>query len=216
VAGTSLEVEAVNRALRAAVMGVLLLSPVALTACSAGQVAQTATQERDKVGGSARVGDLVLREVRLAYPPAGRYEEGADARLIAAISNDGSTDDTLVSITSDGFSSVEVTGGTTTPATGTAPPAGTTPPAATGTGLTVPVPADSNVFLGGDGGPIVTLSGLSDDFTAGESLEVTMTFAEAGEVTVVALVDVPARDLPRGETFDFHQEAGGEEHGGSE
>src|SRR5688500_6382196 len=41
---------AVNRALRAATMGVLLLPPVALSACSAGQVTQTATQERDKVG----------------------------------------------------------------------------------------------------------------------------------------------------------------------
>jgi hypothetical protein len=53
----------VNRALRAATMGVLLLSPVALSACSAGQVTQTATQERDKVGAMGQVGDLTLRAV---------------------------------------------------------------------------------------------------------------------------------------------------------
>src|SRR3712207_9405987 len=58
---------AVNRALRAATMGVLLLSPVALTACSAGQVPQTATQNRDKVGRSEerRVG----KECRSRWSP---------------------------------------------------------------------------------------------------------------------------------------------------
>ena len=50
-----------NRALRAATMGVLLLSPVALSACSAGQVTQTATQERDKTGAQAQVGDITVR-----------------------------------------------------------------------------------------------------------------------------------------------------------
>ena len=59
-----------NRALRAATMGVLLLSPVALSACSAGQVTQTATQERDKTGAQAQVGDITLRQVQLAYPEA--------------------------------------------------------------------------------------------------------------------------------------------------
>lgn len=196
-----------NRALRAAVMGVLLFSPVALTACSAGQVAQTATQDRDRVGGTAQVGDIILRDARLAYPTGGQYQAGSDAQLIMAISNGGSTDDTLVSISGDGFSSAEVTGGTTTPVAGTAPQ--------DGTGLAVPVPADSNVFLGEDG-PTVTLDGLTEELTPGESLDVTMTFAEAGDVTVTALVDVPSRDLPRGDAFDFHEEEGGEEHGGSE
>jgi hypothetical protein len=45
----------VKRALRAAIVGVALFSPVALSACSAGQVTQTATQERDKVGAMAQV-----------------------------------------------------------------------------------------------------------------------------------------------------------------
>ncbi len=47
-----------NRALRAATMGVLLLSPVALSACSAGQVTQTPSQVRDKTGAQAQVGDI--------------------------------------------------------------------------------------------------------------------------------------------------------------
>ena len=70
-----------NRAPRAAVLGVLLLSPVALAACSAGQVSQTATQEQN-LGNSADVGDLALRGLQLPYPTGGVYESGDDARLV--------------------------------------------------------------------------------------------------------------------------------------
>src|SRR4029453_15292558 len=84
---------AVNRALRAATMGVLLLSPVVLSACSAGQVTQTATQERDKVGAMAQVGDLTIRAVRLARPRGGAYDRGDDAELQMAIVNTGDEPD---------------------------------------------------------------------------------------------------------------------------
>jgi hypothetical protein len=63
----------VNRALRAAITGALLLTPVTLSACSAGQVNQTSTQNRDKVGPSVEVGDLEVRQVQIAYP--GEREE---------------------------------------------------------------------------------------------------------------------------------------------
>ena len=68
-----------NRALRAATMGVLLLSPIALTACSAGQVTQTATQERDKTGGQAQVGSLTVRQAALESPREGFGEAEIDA-----------------------------------------------------------------------------------------------------------------------------------------
>src|SRR4051812_26242937 len=89
-------------------MGVLLLSPVALSACSAGQVTQTATQERDKTGAQAQVGDITLRGGQLAYPPSGSYHPGDDAELQLAIVNGGTEDDTLVSVTGKGFSSAEI------------------------------------------------------------------------------------------------------------
>ena len=94
---------AVNRALRAATMGVLLLSPVALSACSAGQVTQTATQERDKTGGQAQVGDITLRAGRAREPPRRQLRAGDDAELQLAIVNAGTEDDTLVAIDGDGF-----------------------------------------------------------------------------------------------------------------
>jgi copper(I)-binding protein len=99
----------VNRALRAATMGVLLLSPVALSACSAGQVTQTATQERDKTGAQAQVGDITLRQGQLLSPSGGgTYDRGDDAELQLAIVNGGTEDDTLVSVDGKGFSSAEI------------------------------------------------------------------------------------------------------------
>jgi copper(I)-binding protein len=98
----------VNRALRAATMGVLLLSPVVLSACSAGQVTQTATQERDKIGAQAQVGDITIREGQLAAPSTGSYEQGEDAQLQLALVNGGTESDTLVGVDGKGFSSAEI------------------------------------------------------------------------------------------------------------
>ena len=183
------------RALRAATIGVLLVSPVALSACSAGQVTQTATQDRDKTGSMAEVGDLTLREISLAYPNGGAYRAGGDAELQMAIANDGEQDDALVSIEGEGFDGVEVT-----PAESTATTVGTAP------GNGIAVPTDSIVFLGAEDGPTVTLTGLAEELTPAESLELTLTFQRAGEVTVLAIVGTPDRSLPRGEPFDFHHE----------
>jgi copper chaperone PCu(A)C len=242
----------VNRALRAATMGVLLLSPVALTACSAGQVAQTATQNRDKVGPEAAVGDISLRQITLAHPTDGLYEEGESAELQLAIVNGDTESDTLVGIEGEAFDGVVVSGEAaavpttpgaapvaTTPATPTTPGAapqttapGTTPtpgtvptpsvPAAPATPtasseVDIPIPAGSTVFLGGAGGATVELADLTEELTAGQSIEVTLTFERAGEVTVQALVATPERVVPREEPFDFHHEEGEEgAEGGAE
>ncbi|MCU1606304.1 MAG: uncharacterized protein JWP46_2769 [Modestobacter sp.] len=195
-----------NRALRAAAMGVLLFSPVALSACSAGQVAQTADQNRDRVGGMADAGDIAIRQARLAYPVTGEYQQGGDARLLTAVTNGGRTDDTLVSITGPDFGGAEVTGPTVTATTGSAAP---------GAGnLNIPVPAESSVYIGGDG-PVVTLTGLSQTFTPGQSLDATMTFEKAGAVAVQVLIGTSTRDLPRGKAFDFNQHAEGAGSSGS-
>jgi copper(I)-binding protein len=117
----------VNRALRAAAIGVLLIGPVALSACSAGQINQTASQNRDKVGALTRVGDLTLRGVEIAYPQGGSYARGDDAVLNGAIVNDGTAADRLVSITGQGFTGIDVTGtgAQASAASGTASPSGT-------------------------------------------------------------------------------------------
>ena len=134
-----------NRALRAATMGVLLLSPVALSACSAGQVTQTATQERDKTGGMAQVGNITIREAALAAPTDGAYARGDDAELQLAIVNSGEDADTLVGITGPGFGGAQISeGAAASAATTSAPPSGaTTSPAAPTTAGTSPSTATS-------------------------------------------------------------------------
>jgi copper(I)-binding protein len=236
-------------------MGALLLSPIALTACSAGQVSQTATQNRDKVGPEAAVGDITLRQITLAHPQEGLYEEGENAELQMAIVNTSTEADTLVGIEGEVFDGVLVSGQATAspavpgspsaePVATTAPAAPTTPgtapqttapeatpspgalptptvPAAPSTPtasseVEIPVPAGSTVFLGGASGATVELADLSEELTAGQSIEVTLTFEQAGEVTVQALVATPDRVVPREEPFDFHHEEGEEGSEGAE
>jgi copper(I)-binding protein len=181
----------VNRALRAATMGVLLLSPAALSACSAGQVTQTATQERDKVGAMGQVGDLTIRAVEFASPGENGYERGDDADLKLAVVNRGPEDDTLVDVSGEGFGDVEFDDGSTGSA------------AADG----IEIPAGGSVFVGEDELG-VTLTDLDDALTTGKYLELTFTFENAGEVTLPVTVSTPDESIERGEAFDFHE--GGE------
>jgi copper(I)-binding protein len=176
----------VNRALRAATMGVLLLSPVVLSACSAGQVTQTASQERDKTGAQAQLGDITLRAAQLAYPRGGAYETGDDAELRVAIVNSGADTDTLTRVEGDGFSGADISDDE------------------------IEIPADSTVFVGEDD-VTITLTDLDQGLTTGQILQVTLTFEKAGDVTVPVSVGNPDRALERGETFDFHQ---GQENSG--
>ena len=187
-----------NRALGAATAGVLLLSPLALSACSAGQVTQTASQERDKVGALAQVGDITVRAVELASPRAGSYEAGDDAEMTLAVVNSGEEADTLVGVDGEGFGDVEIR----TAATGGS---------AAGSDE-IEIPTDTTVFVDGDDASI-TLTDLDESLTVGQYLELTLSFENAGDVTVPVTVANPEDEQERGEAFDFHQEEEGQEEG---
>ena len=215
-----------NRALRAATMGVLLLSPIALSACSAGQVTQTATQQRDKTGAMAQVGHITLREAQLAYPTGGTYEAGDDAELMVAIVNEGDKSDTLTGVDGKGFSDAVISDGTSSSAatssaapssaatsgsaaSSSAPSSSATSSSATPSG-SIEIPAGTTIYVGLDDSS-VTLTGLDDSLTTGQFLDVTLTFEEAGDVTVPVTVANPKRALEHGDPFDFHQ---GEDNSG--
>jgi copper(I)-binding protein len=213
----------VNRALRAATMGVLLLSPVVLSACSAGQVTQTATQQRDKTGAQAQVGDISLRQAELLPPRGGSYAAGDDADLQVAIINGGTEADTLVRVAGNGFGSAEIQGPTTgTSASTSASPStsasastsaspSTSADSSTSTSTStstesrssvIEIPAGASVFVGGSDYN-VTLKNLRESLTTGQYLEVTFTFRNAGEVTIPVTVANPGAET-RGKAFDFH------------
>ncbi|MCF6745399.1 copper chaperone PCu(A)C [Blastococcus sp. KM273128] len=208
-----------NRALRAATMGVLLLSPLALSACSAGQVTQTVEQQRDKVGAMAEVGDIALRQIAVVAPEDGEYPAGEDAPLRLAIVNTGTEDDTLTGVSGEGFADVEIeageAGSSSEQPTGTGFGSTEDSPATAGAGELV-IPAGSTVFLGEDSDSAITLTGLDEALTTGRVLELTFTFENAGEVTTVVPVAALAEPRERGDAFDFHHEEEGETGGGTE
>ncbi|MCF6733666.1 copper chaperone PCu(A)C [Blastococcus sp. KM273129] len=205
-----------SRTVRKVILALFLPLLMMASACSAGQVTQTATQERDKTGGFGSVGDVTIRAVQLAYPPEGIYRPGDQAELSMAIVNSGRQDDELLSITGDFFTGVTVTGAPAATATvppvasdtliaarrGEAEPVTAPPTGATGT-ANIPLPADEAVYLGMSGGPSVVLTGLTRTIDAAQSMPVTLTFARAGEVTVTAIVAPAPEPLPREPIIDF-------------
>jgi copper(I)-binding protein len=182
----------VNRALRAATLGVLLLSPFALSACSAGQITQTASQQRDKAGAMAEVGQINLRAVEFAYPRGGVYEDGDDAELRMAIVNGAREDDALVDISGEGFGEVEIDDDSA---------------GGNGSSSEIEIPAGEAIYIDGDN-LSVSLTDLDDPLTTGQSLELTFTFENAGEVTVPVIVSTSDEEVARDEGFDFHHEEG--------
>jgi copper(I)-binding protein len=199
----------VNRALRAATVGVLLFSPLVISACSAGQVNQTSTQLRDKVGPEVQVGDLTLRGIQLAYPTNGSYAPGDDAELQMSMVNSGSEDDALVGIKGTGFAEVRVTGASSGTVVAS-PSAGatTTPPPAPATtsggarAVDITIPSNTSVFLG-ENAPTITLVALGQPLTPAQTLDLTFTFQKAGDVTVAVPVAVPASNVPQTSSFNF-------------
>jgi copper(I)-binding protein len=199
----------VNRALRAATTVALLVPAVALSACSAGQVTQTNTQERDKVGAMAQVGELTIRAVQLASPGENGYEQGDDADLQMAVVNNSTEDDTLVEVSGEGFGDVEFDTGSTASGVGSS---GGSSGGSSSSDEGIEIPAGSPVFVGDDELG-VTLTDLDDALYTGQYLELTFTFENAGEITLPVTVATPSEEVDRGEAFDFHHEEGGEEQG---
>jgi len=180
-----------------------------ITACSAGQVNQTSSQLRDKVGATAQLGDLTLRQVQLAYPTDGSYVPGEDAELQMTIVNSGSEDDTLVGIDGTGFGEVRVTGSASGTVTASPSGAATTTSSAQATtsggarALDITIPAGSSIFLG-QNAPTVTLASLGQELLPTQTMDLTFTFQRAGEVTMSVPVAVPASNVPQTSTFNYH------------
>ncbi len=197
--------------MRSAAVVLLLLSPVALGGCSAGQVTQTATQARDKSGGAGQLEDISVHAVQLVHPPRGVYEVGDQVEVTMAIVNSGRVDDRLIDVAGAELGAATVSA---TLATADAPP-DTTPPAPADSmalsaqpsaveaiAVDVLVPARGAVFVGSSV-PTVVLTGLTRRIDAAQSVELTLTFARAGQTTVLAVMGPPPDVLPRTPVVDF-------------
>ena len=168
-----------------------LAATVLLSACSAGQVAQTATQEPAINGTSALLGDIALRNVHLyAVQTTDYLQPGREVDLIFAAANASpDVSDKLVSITSD-VGSVTLTGDTEIPVNGVL---------VVGTPDGQPTPLE-NVEAADTAEAIVE---LEKPITNGLTYDFTFTFENAGETTVG--VPISAGEAPR---RDYSEEAG--------
>ena len=126
--------------------------------------------------------DVKLLQVQLEYPLDGVYEEGEDARVFFAVSNTGTDAATITDISGPDFSAVEIA-------------------TRDGEGLPLQVEANDNLYVGAEGPPNVTLLDLDQSLRSSESIPVTFTFAEAGEVTVDVMVS--AEGQTPSPPFDF-------------
>jgi copper(I)-binding protein len=163
------------RPARAAAPALLALL-LALPACSSPGDAPLEVPGPEVRGGNAGVDetvsdDVTVQDVELAYPEDGVWSAGEDAPLYAAITNTGSDPVRLVDVSGPAFADVEVSGGA----------------------LPLEVPAEDSLYLGAEGAPALTLTDLDRELRSSQSLEVTFTFADAGEVTVEAVVAAEGR-----------------------
>ncbi|SDN76257.1 copper chaperone PCu(A)C [Geodermatophilus sp. DSM 45219] len=175
-----------RRTLTAAFTGATLL----LAGCSANELEEDAPAEDPgtevdggAIGPDTRVNDDVsLLQVQLEYPLDGVYEVGEDARLFMAVSNTGGDPVALTDISGPDFGGVAVT-------------------TEEGTGLPLTVDPQDNLYVGAEGPPEVVLLDLGQELRSSQSIPVTFTFAEAGEVTIEVPVSAEGQDPTN--PFDF-------------
>ncbi|UOX99966.1 hypothetical protein [Blastococcus sp. PRF04-17] len=191
-----------TRTRRAGTVAALLLTSAALSACGAGQVTQTATQDRDRTGGHSRIGDITIRAVQLAYPADGVHDPGDPVELTMAIVNSGRDADELIGVIGDPFTGATVGAAGKSAGVEETPADVSEAPPPQQSAVSIPLPADETVHVG-QPDDLLLLTGLTEPLGSAHSVPLRLVFARAGEVTVLAITE-PAPARPRSPGFDFH------------
>jgi copper(I)-binding protein len=164
---------------------ITVLALVAVTACGAGQVAQTAEMQTHAGGAVARAGEIALLDVRFPFvgpiPGDEVYPVGADAALRGTIVNSGDRTDRLRQIVSPIAGSAVLSGPVEVPPGGTLLMGWAGPPSPPG------FPPDTRSYVG--------LAELTTPLRSGQSYPVEFRFELAGPVLVHVPIATP--DQPR-------------------
>ncbi|WP_328858872.1 hypothetical protein OG579_09105 [Williamsia herbipolensis] len=179
----------------AALGGALALG---VSACGAGQIAQTANQQAAVNGSSATLGDIALRDVHIVFPSQGTqaFANGSPLEVAFLISNNSPyQDDKLESITLPGGGSVSFSGATDIPATKSLR-AGqpsqllvAAESSVTSASPTSPSAPDNNASDPSETRITVTVSGYGKQITPGLTVPMEFAFAKAGKTTVRVPID---------------------------
>jgi copper(I)-binding protein len=172
-----------------------LAAAFALSGCSAGQVAQTATQQPAVNGTSSNVGPISLRNIHLRAAQSSDYvQPGRDVELLfVAVNGSPDVNDKLVSIKSD-VGTVSLSGDTSIPANGVL---------VVGAPDGQPEPLENAGLAEGAEAKVA----LSKPITNGLTYNFTFDFEKAGETTVT--VPISAGEAPRREAAVEAGDTGG-------
>lgn len=168
-----------SRTLVGAAGAVALTGMLALSGCGTGQLAQTANQTSAVNGISSQVGQIAIRDARVAYPPRSAdgnvYPAGGAAPLEVTLLNTASVPDRLIGVRSPAASAVRVGGDPTMPQN---------------VPLVAQVAAEGGVQPGNR--PLtIELGGLTAPIRPGLSTTVTFSFERAGSVTLQVPIAAP-------------------------
>jgi periplasmic copper chaperone A len=186
-------VEVARRSAALATIAATLAATALLSACAAGQQAQTANVTGVNDAVDADAGAVAVRAFAVAAPSGGHYAKGGSAQLIGVLVNTGQRPDELTSITSPAFTGWS----STSTGTGSATPlaAGSATPVATSgsSGQRVQLPVNSAVSYGvPDATGTLQVTGLKSALFPGDEIKVTFTFQRAGAVTAEVPVKLTA------------------------
>lgn len=203
-----------------------------IVGCSSGQVAQTAEMPPAVNGNSGQAGDLMLRNVLVAFPESGEpYEQGDEAPLLLSIVNTGGEDDELVGVSSPA-GEVELIGNPAIPAgtalqivlpdentsasetttttsesvpsseTSGAEEPGTETSGSETTTTTTEAPSETEAVSPPVVGSMSLVISLTTDLPYGKNVPVTFEFANSGKVTIELPVGAPATPRPEAEVVE--------------
>jgi copper(I)-binding protein len=150
---------------------VAVLAALPLTACAAGYQAETSRERTTLTSVSAVKGNLTIRNMFFVGPA----DAGASLPLYFATFNGGNSDDKLVNVTSG------VATGSTAPEK-------------------IDITGGSSLYYNAGDGSVPQLTGLKNKVLVGQTITVTLSFEQAGDVTVKVPVEsstlAPPSPLP--------------------
>jgi copper(I)-binding protein len=208
------------RALSGLLAGAGLAVTLGLTACSSGQLTQTAGQVPAVPGANVNAGTIALRNLLISYVGVDGYPAGANAPLEVRIFNDGPKPVRLVGASSPAARAVSLVGGGASPTPSAAPsptpsasPSASPSPAASASPSPTPAPSPSAgpagqetfaieippasyVLLVPGQGQYLQLTGLTKALSAGMSAKVVFTFDDGTKVEA-DIPFAPAPTVPR-------------------
>lgn len=177
-------------------VSVLCVAALIVAGCGAGQVTQTDTQVAAIDGASVNAQQAIaLRDVLIPYPVGfdGVYPAGSDIPLLLTIANSGGRADRLVAVSSPVSQQVLIGGATTVPAQMSVASVVDDP----AYGFPVPPPDPRFLDMLHFGQIAVVLTNIIRPVRAGENIEVTFRFENAGLTTASVPMALPPPALTR-------------------